>query len=258
MSHLSQMEPLRRFTDRANLYARFRPTYPVDAVDFVLAHCQLRARALMVDVGCGTGISSRLFAERGLEVIGIEPNAAMRGRAEAESAGAVSPSYGEGSAEATGLSAGSVDAVLAAQAFHWFRPNEALAEFQRILKAGGWVILIWNERDESDAFTASFGDAIRSAPGAAEVEKARVGTGDALLTASLFVDAERRDFRHFQVLDEEGVLGRAFSTSYVPHEGVEAEKLAAALRAVFARHQSNGQVVLRYVCSVYVGRKSCD
>src|SRR5438132_13665342 len=82
-------DPTVRFTGLADLYTQSRPTYPLEAVDFVLATCNLGPGSVLVDVGCGTGISSRLFAARGLRVIGIEPNAEMRVRALAEHGPAV-------------------------------------------------------------------------------------------------------------------------------------------------------------------------
>ncbi len=148
------------------------------------------------------------------------------------------------------------DAVLAAQAFHWFEPNGALREFHRILKPGGWVILLWNERDESDELTAAYGAVIRSATEAAAIEGPRGRAGEPLLVHPLFQDAERRVFRNEQLLDEEGLLGRAFSASYAPHAPPASERFAAELREVFARYQRAGQVMLRYETSVAVARRS--
>src|SRR5262249_21339618 len=159
------------FTGLADTYARHRPTYPDAALDYILSHCGLRPGSLLIDVGSGTGISSRLFTARGLRVIGIEPNAEMRVRADAEPdvPGSPRPEYPDGRAEATGLSDVYCDCVLAAQAFHWFEADVTLPEFRRIVRPGGWVVLLWNERDETDAFTAAYGTVIRSAPDAAAV-----------------------------------------------------------------------------------------
>jgi SAM-dependent methyltransferase len=256
MAELSSQNPTGRFNGLADTYARCRPTYPDEAVDFILAHCGLSPGAVLVDVGSGTGIASRLFARRGLHVIGVEPNADMRRQAaKAELPPEFPPPrYQPGSAEATGLPDATADAVLAAQAFHWFQPEPALREFRRILKAGGWVVLVWNERDNSDPFTAAYGAVIRSAPGAETVEEPRGRAGEILLPHPLYQDAERRAFRNEQVLDEEALLGRAFSASYAPQEAPAADLFAARLREVFARYQRNGRVVLRYETSVYVAR----
>jgi SAM-dependent methyltransferase len=258
MSPLSEANPAGRFTGLADLYARYRPGYPAAALDFTMARCRLGPDALLVDVGCGTGISARLLAGRGVPVLGIEPNADMRARAEAEPVppGLPAPTYAEGRAEATNLPASIADAVLAAQAFHWFEPAAALCEFHRILKPNGWAVLVWNERDESDPFTAAYGAVVRAGPEAAAVEVPRGRAGEPLLASPLFTDAERVRFAHEQRLSEEELLGRAFSASYAPRAPEAAAAHANRLRAIFARFQAAGQVVLRYETSVYVGRRN--
>jgi SAM-dependent methyltransferase len=247
-----------RFTGLEDLYARHRPSYPAEAIDFIVRRCGLDGSTPLADVGCGTGISSRLFAARGVPVIGVDPNDAMRAKAEAAPApaGGVAPVYRAGTGEATGLADGSASAVLSAQAFHWFDAPAALAEFHRVLRPGGHVALMWNERDGSDAFTADYGAVIRSAPGAAAVEGNRAGAGEALLVSPLFTDAGLTNFRNAQELDEEGVIGRSFSASYAPREPAAAAEFTAALRRVFAAHQREGRVVLQYVTSVYLGRRA--
>src|SRR5438045_3467049 len=116
MSPLSDANPTGRFSGLAEVYAKCRPDYPAEAVDFILARCGLAPGARLVDVGSGTGISARLFARRGLEVIGVEPNADMRRQAAAEPLppGVPVPAYRDGCGEATGLPDACADAVLAA------------------------------------------------------------------------------------------------------------------------------------------------
>lgn len=260
MANLANQNPTGRFTGLAELYARCRPGYPDTAIDFILTHCGLGPASTLADFGSGTGISARIFARRGIAVIGIEPNADMRAQAEQEPTPAEfpQPSYRAGTAEATGLPACSADAVLAAQAFHWFEPEGTLREFHRILKPGGWVILIWNERDEADAFTASYGEVIRSAAEAAVLESVRAQAGEVLLGSPLFRNARKVCFRHAQELDADGAVGRAFSMSYAPKEPAAAEQHAAALRQVFERFQQSGKATLCYLTTVYVGQKPSD
>src|SRR5437868_5958758 len=116
-------EPRNRFTGLADIYAKSRPGYPQAAVDYIRETCRLPPQAVIADVGCGTGISSRLFAQLGYAVIGVEPNTEMRSQAEAGTR-LENLRYQDGSAENTDLPEASVDLVLSAQAFHWFKPGE--------------------------------------------------------------------------------------------------------------------------------------
>jgi SAM-dependent methyltransferase len=258
MADLAHYNPTGRFTGLAELYAKHRPSYPGAVVDYIVERCGLSPQSLLVDVGSGTGISSRLFAQRGVPVLGIEPNADMRARAEAEPLpeGLPVPIYRDGRAEATGLPPGSTDTVLAAQAFHWFEPQAALREFQRILKLGGWIALVWNERDESDPLTAAYGAVIRSTPGATELECNRGRAGEPLLVSPLFEDGERMLFHNEQQLDEQNLIGRALSASYAPRDPNLVTHFVADLGAVFAHYQKQGTVRLRYETSVYSARRS--
>ncbi|MGA9419931.1 MAG: class I SAM-dependent methyltransferase, partial [Candidatus Cybelea sp.] len=138
------MDPTARFGTRAQAYAAFRPSYPAGAIDAALDGLGDPNTLTIADVGAGTGISSRLFAERGVTVIAIEPNARMRAAAEQHPR----VSWRDGTAERTNLPSGSVDAVVACQAFHWFVPNEAFGEFRRIARRRAAILQY--ERDERD------------------------------------------------------------------------------------------------------------
>ena len=139
-------DPHQRFTDRVGDYVSYRPGYPETLIDAVIDLVGSRSAAVVADIGAGTGIFTRSLVARGLQVYAVEPNAAMRTAAERGLADAPNFSAIDGSAEATGLADESVDLITAAQAFHWFDKSAARQEFERILKSGGRVALIWNRR----------------------------------------------------------------------------------------------------------------
>jgi SAM-dependent methyltransferase len=257
MADIERFDPTGRFSGLADIYAKNRPGYPDAALDYIIGRCGLNNASRLVDVGCGTGISARLFAQRGISVTGIEPNDSMRAKAEAAAlpSDRLGPEYRKGTAEATGLPDGFADAVIAAQAFHWFKAEEALKEFHRILRTAGQLALMWNERDEGDGCTAAYGSVMRWNPEAAALEASRDGAGKVLLDHPLFVDATRVAFAYEQALDEDGFVGRALSASYAPREPAAVAEFVAALRRVHKRFERDGKAVLRYETSVYLGRR---
>jgi ubiquinone/menaquinone biosynthesis C-methylase UbiE len=258
MSNALGADAVERFDGLANGYDRCRPDYPVSAIAFILHRCQLKPGMSLVDIGCGTGISARQFAVAGLRVIGIEPNAEMRRVAEAAplptNAGPIE--YRDGRADATRLITASFDALLAAQAFHWFATDAALKEFYRILKQGGWVALMWNEQDRSDPFTAEYAHAlIRHSPSPEIAADLHSRHGDILLRCPLFREAERVEFPNSQELIREDLLGRAFSASYAPREPEARRRLEHELTELFRQFRRSDTVLLRYRTVVFTARR---
>jgi SAM-dependent methyltransferase len=252
---LHEMDPTRRFSDRGGEYAKYRSSYPADAINAIVAPLEGRAAAELVvaDVGAGTGISSRLVAARGARVIAVEPNAGMREAAEPHPL----VEWRSGTAEATGLADGSVHVVLCAQAFHWFDEQTALAEFRRVLRPGGRLCMVWNDRDNSDALTAEYGRLILEASGDHPAARDRSECGEGIFRTPLFRDAAVRVFRHEQPMTLDGLAGRALSASYVPKVGAAHERLVAGLRGAHERHADlDGIVRMRYRTRVYTATRA--
>jgi SAM-dependent methyltransferase len=249
---LHELDPAGRFTDRAADYVRWRPDYPAAAIDHVLHGLGDPSRLTAADVGAGTGISSRLLAERGVRVLAIEPNAAMRAAAEPHP----NVEWRDGAAEATGLAAASVDLVLTAQAFHWFRQAEAVAEFARVLRPRGRLVVMWNARDRRDPLTLGYVEAIHAVHGEHPAERRPF---DPLVVSGFgaFSPPRLETFAHAQELDRAGLLGRATSASYVPKAGEGFDRLASLLGALFERHRDGrGLVTMRYATEVWVAERS--
>ncbi|HEY6867510.1 MAG TPA: class I SAM-dependent methyltransferase [Candidatus Eisenbacteria bacterium] len=247
---LDRLDPTRRFTDRAGDYARFRPDYPAAAVDAILGGLAA-ADPVAADVGAGTGILTALIAARGVRVIAVEPNAAMRAAAPPDPR----VEWRDGTAEGTGLPPACVDLVTCAQAFHWFRQREAVAEFHRILRPGGRLAIMWNNRDPGDPLTRSYIEAIHAVNGEHPAE--RRGFDPAVVHGDgLFTPPRVETFDHSQELDLAGLIGRATSASYVPREGQAFAELQERLTALFERHRdARGRVHLRYLTRVHLAER---
>jgi SAM-dependent methyltransferase len=248
--------PTERFSNRVDDYARWRPGYPSELVPWLCTQCGLAAGDAVADIGSGTGLFSRDLLAAGLHVYGVEPNAAMREAGARLLAHEACFSSHDGTAEATGLPSSSVRLVTAAQAFHWFRPEQARAEFARILKPAGYVALIWNVRREDTPFLAGYEALLqRHAP-----EYARSGVpaqADEAVIAQFFAgfDYERRSFPYAQHFDREGLRGRLLSSSYAPARGAAGhEAMMVDLDALFDAHQQDGKVAFLYRTQVFVGR----
>ena len=136
----------RGFGAEAAAYERARPSYPPDAITWLTENLALGPGSQIVDLAAGTGKLTRLLAGIGADLIAVEPVAGMRAKLH-EQLPAVPVVAGV--AEALPLADSSVDAVVVAQAFHWFDARRAMAEIARVVRPGGHLALIWNARDRS-------------------------------------------------------------------------------------------------------------
>jgi SAM-dependent methyltransferase len=222
-----------RFSDRAADYAASRPAYGDDALDFILEG--FTPPIMAADIGAGTGISSRLLAERGAYVVAVEPNAEMTGKAQPFPG----VQFVHGTGERTGLPSASVDLVATFQAFHWFATDAALAEIRRIVRPGGRAVLVLNERDERDPFTAAYGAAFRQY--ALDNTEARREASLAFF-ARLPGAVVQKEFPNEQTVDRAGLQTRTASSSYMPRDGAAGEALRADVGALFDRFAIDGKI----------------
>jgi SAM-dependent methyltransferase len=233
-------DPRRRFSATAERYHAYRPSYPPALVDWVLGLPGLPERPDVADIACGTGITTRLFAERDCDVIGIDPNEEMLAFARA-SGGRVQ----KGVAEATGLPDASVDLATVGQGFHWFDRDAALAEMRRIVRRDGWCAAFWNTRARS-AFLDGYERLLQER----STEYPRIKTPEQTIEeirAAPGVRSVRTDeFANAQVLDRAGVFGRAHSSSYVAHGVADRDGFDRALAELFDAHHQAGVVEFAY------------
>ncbi|HYX44875.1 MAG TPA: methyltransferase domain-containing protein [Acidimicrobiales bacterium] len=202
----------RGFDSTAAAYERGRPDYPQGAVDALAAALGIDPGTTVVDLGAGTGKLTRLLVATGARVVAVEPLAGMR----AELA-RVTPSVDvlDGTAQAMPLPTGSADAVVAAQAFHWFADEDALAEIHRVLRNGGGLGLVWNVRDVSVPWVARLTEILEPCAADDVPRHRRDDWRRVLETTDRFTSLEERHFAHAQVVDADSIRDRVGSISFV-------------------------------------------
>jgi SAM-dependent methyltransferase len=244
-----------RFSDRVENYVRYRPGYPSDALQCLRDQCGLKPEHVIADIASGTGIWTRLLLENGNRVFGVEPNTEMRRAGERLLADVPRFSSVDGKAESTTLSDASVDFVTSAQAAHWFDRERARREFGRILKPGGWLTLLWNERvvdgtpflREYEELLLKFGTDYKDIRHERTTEVVNEFFDPAPYQERVF--AMRQDF------DYAGLEGRLLSSSYAPGpEHLQHGPMLYELRRIFQEHAVNGKVAFEYKTRVYFGR----
>jgi SAM-dependent methyltransferase len=245
-----------RFSDRVDDYVRYRPGYPADVLRVLQQETGLTSGSIVADIGSGTGISSQLFLDHGNAVLAVEPNRKMRLAAEKQLS--VSPRFRsvDGTAEHTTLADRSVDLIVAGQAFHWFNRQQARREFTRILRPGGYVVLMWNDRRidstpflrDYEALLGEFGTDYQ------QVNHKNVDEG---VIADFFAPAkfQSRKLENHQKLDLEGLTGRVTSSSYMPNDSHSRyRQMLDAIERLFEQRQHGGTVTIEYDTVLYYGR----
>ncbi len=244
-----------RFSSRVDDYIKYRPHYPAEIIDLLADKCGLTPESVIADIGSGTGKLTKLFLENGNPVVGVEPNREMREGGENYLAEFARFTSVDGTSDATRLPPQSMDFILAAQAFHWFDQTKTRAEFQRILKVDGWVVLIWNDRRtdstpflrDYEALLQDFGKDYN------EIEHKNV-RDESVFSAFFGATPSAASFDNAQRVDFDGLIGRLNSSSYMPGRD-DPRHVAMAKRAqeLFAAHQQNGMVAFEYDTRVFYG-----
>ncbi|MEO7538467.1 MAG: class I SAM-dependent methyltransferase [Pyrinomonadaceae bacterium] len=245
-------DTVERFSNRVENYVKYRPNYPADVLALLSRECGLTKDTIVADIGCGPGTSTRIFLENGNRVFGVEPNDAMRGAAIKQLEKFPWFIAVGGTAESTTLGDASVNMVVAAQAFHWFDPERTRAEFKRVLTPGGYIVLIWNERQlDTTPFLVEYEALLlKYANDYGNVRHENIDTLE--LTEFFQKGYDSAAFDNVQIFDFEALKGRLLSASYMPTEESEVyESMVEELRALFAKHNENGRIKVFYDTKVY-------
>lgn len=247
--------PTARFSDRVENYVRYRPGYPPEVLGLLRAECGLQPSHVVADIASGTGIFTRLLLENGNPVFAVEPNAEMRDAGVRQLQDFPRLVSVAGTAEETTLQSASVDFVTAAQAAHWFDLPRTRAEFVRILKPGGWCVLIWNERETSTTpFLRDYEELLLTyGTDYNEIRHERTtGMIHEFFAPKLY---QERVFPSQQQFDYQGLAGRLWSSSYAPLEGhPNYAPMMKDLGSIYRTHAKDDTVAFEYKTRVFYGR----
>ena len=249
------IKPVDRFSNRVENYVKYRPGYPYAIISLLQTECGLTPKSIVADIGSGTGKLSELFLDNGNRVLAVEPNEAMRVAAEKLLNARQNFVSVNGTSEATTLDSASVDFVTAGQAFHWFDPVATRLEFARILRPGGWVALVWNDRKlEATPFLKDYETLLLEfGTDYQEVRNDKDITGIARFFAP--TSYLSKSFPNRQLFDLEGLRGRVLSSSYTPQpDSPKFEPMLKEIEHIFFRNQRDGLVSFDYDTKVFYGQ----
>ncbi|MCX4355705.1 MAG: class I SAM-dependent methyltransferase [Oscillospiraceae bacterium] len=240
-----------KFTGKADLYEKFRPSYPDGLIDFLYDNARCDNVA---DIGAGTGKFTRCLLKKPWKVTAVEPNADMRGKlAETEGITVVNAP-----AENTGLADKSVGLVTAAQAFHWFDEERFKDECKRILTGSGHLAIIFNERDLTNCEISRTRDQIClrycGAFHSGHIGKRNAEEGSAFLKNEYFSDMKCFAVENNVEMDEQAFIGDTLSRSYaIGEDNEDYGRFVNDLKSAFAKHENGGVVTIKYTAACYLG-----
>ncbi|NLW89134.1 MAG: class I SAM-dependent methyltransferase [Clostridiaceae bacterium] len=246
-----------KFDGKGNIYAKFRPTYPREFIEYLFVKAQINEQSVIADIGSGTGILTGQLLEKGTRVFAVEPNSDMRRVAEENFRKNLLFTSAAASAEHTTLPERSVDLITVAQAFHWFDRDAFREECRRILKQGAYAALVWNSRDENSALVAEndrinrkYCPAFKGFSGGTRGPAADDDFHDFFTGGH-----EKKIFPNNLLFDQSGFIGRNLSASYsLKEEDEQYGAYVTDLEALFEKHAVNGTVTMPNFTQSFTGR----
>jgi ubiquinone/menaquinone biosynthesis C-methylase UbiE len=239
----------KRFSSRVERYAKYRPGYPQILIDFLKDACDLKPDHVVADVGSGTGLLAELFLKNGNAVYAIEPNPDMRAVAEQSLAGYRGFRSIAATAEHTTLPSRSVDLVAVGRTFHWLQADQALSEFERILKPEGWAVIVWFKRRSSSPFLAKYEELLLSYGIDRREMRQRRLVLENFLAASGF-KTTRLEEKRLLSLDALQGLTLSYSTAPEPDDP-NVVAMMHAIEALFQQYQHSDAVPLGHDIIIY-------
>ena len=245
-----------RFTDKAQKYERYRPSYPKKVLNIILEECEfeLNNDIMVADIGSGTGKFTELLLKTGWIVYAIEPNNNMRAIAEAKFTGNHNYYSINNTAENTGLDDNSINIITVAQALHYFNLDKTKEEFSRILKSNGKVVLLWNFRDRESDFMKEYEKIVYTFHSKdLQPTFAQDKMNDKIYN-KLFSKYKVFSIPYSQELHFEELWGKVLSSNHSPRaDDPNYNELYKNMKRLFNTYQHNNKITFKYCTKVIIG-----
>ncbi|MEI4828780.1 class I SAM-dependent methyltransferase [Bacillus sp. FJAT-53711] len=241
------------FNNKTKEYAIGRPTYPEEVIN-KMKELGIGKQSIIADIGAGTGLLTHMLCGLGCKVLAVEPNEEMLNECKRYCSTNRNIEYINAPAEKTQLKEHSIDVITIAQAFHWFDKQLCKAEFQRILKEDGYVIILWNDMQKDSGFAKEYINT---------VYKYKIKTTAGI--SNFDPDKEKFDFfgqdyikiyyDNWQSVTEEGLIGNALSLSYTPSKlDSNYDEFLQEIHHLFLKYQQDGKVTFHYKTEICICR----
>ena len=243
-------EPANAFGPAAGDYERARPSYPAGAIDVLRRELGVGPGSTICDLAAGTGKLTRLLVPTGATVIAVEPVPGMRDELRAA---VPDVEVLDGTAEAMPFLDGTIDVVTVAQAFHWFRFDDALAEITRVLRPGGGLAILFNQRDERTPWVKEMNEVIQWHT--RTIARYQATDWTALLTGAGYTTVTYSSIEWVQPMTRDLLASRVRSVSYVA-EGTAAEQQEYVDKTLALVEDMDEPFELPYVTHVWCAKRA--
>ncbi|UQZ81039.1 ubiquinone/menaquinone biosynthesis methyltransferase [Paenibacillus konkukensis] len=244
---------MNEFENKAKAYAAGRPTYPEEILSKI-QELGIGKDSVIADIGAGTGLLTNLLCKLDCKIIAVEPDVQMLNECRQYCSAHKNIEYIHATAERTPLAEHSIDVITIASAFHWFDKELSKAEFKRILKKDGYVILLWNMMQKNSEFAKEYVKTLGK-----YTVKHTAGN------ANIDPDKEKLNFfgqgysiqyyDNWQRFNQEGIIGNALSLSYTPSKlDMHYDEFVQELRNLFLKYQEGGEVTVHYQTEVCIAQ----
>lgn len=241
------------FTEKAKIYHESRQRYPDEMIDFLYNKLHINSQMLIADIGSGTGILSECFLKRGNQVIGVEPNDAMRQLSNLNLSYYDNFKSIKATAENTKICENSVDIVISGQAFHWFRQNLFKKECLRICRKTPLIIIVWNKK--ADSLIEKERQSIRKSIN--NIQDYYQNSWDLRIKGVRHFFSEEYnciEFNNDIINDYDTFIKRSLSDSQAPNKGHEQYNLYIdKLNNFFMKYSKNGVITIKNKTIVFWG-----